>query len=82
MLDACVSVAHIRRALHGERYTLRSWAIKNGFSAATVDTSIRRAIKNGCYPAEGTVANNVVIGLEETVGFSFFAELENNGGSS
>jgi lambda repressor-like predicted transcriptional regulator len=66
-----VTIDLVKRELHEQRYTLRSWALRNGFKPRTVDNSLRRALKRGKQP-RGEKACAIVRGIERTINKKLF----------
>lgn len=56
----------VKEQLYDRRYTIRSWAIRNGYNPRTVDNSLRRSLKNGKMP-RGVLARAIVKGIEATI---------------
>ena len=67
-------IKDIRQSLYQQRYSIRSWAIRNGYKASTVDSVIRRTIAG--HKPRGSITKKILVDLSQTVGKHFFKDIE------
>lgn len=59
-------IKDIKHSLHQQRYSIRSWALRHGYKASTVDSVIRRAVV-GQKP-RGVITKKILADLGRTIG--------------